>query len=161
MTEFLNSRDAELQRWQDVILQDRPNLADYEQEALNRHRQNGTLPTNNFDSYFLAELPQFEKNMHYMGYDWRNGHLFAGTVAEHVAPVIEGYKHENPERWEAIQEAVLRSHELRTDAQKMMATPIEDQHAIRDAADLALTNAFLDLAPRLGATGVNPLELFM
>jgi hypothetical protein len=163
MTEFLNNRNAEVQRWQDVILPARPDLTDYEQDTINRHRQNGTLSTNNLDSYFLAELPQFENNMHYMGYDWRNGHLFAGTgtLVELVAPIIEDYKHEDHERWEGIQQAALLSHELRNDAQKMASTPIEDQQAIREAAELALTNAFLDLAPRLGAQGINPLELFV
>lgn len=159
MSEFIHSRDAEIQRWQDVMLPAAPALTDYEQETINRHRQNGTLPLNNFDSYFLAELPQFANGMHYMGYDWRNGHLFKGTLAEFIAPIIEEYRNEDLSRWEEIQQLALQSHELRNDAQKMAATTPEDRQAIRDAAELALTNAFLDLAPRLGAEGINPLEL--
>jgi hypothetical protein len=160
MTEFLSNRNAEIARWRDVITSyNSPNPADYEQEIQQRHRDNHTLPLNNFKVYFLAGLPRFQGKMNYMGYDWRNGSQFPGTFNELVAPYLEAYQQENTKRWEYIQQVALRNHEHNTDPQKIIETPQNEKDSARDAADIALTDAFLDLASRLGAESLNPLEL--
>jgi|GEM_PF-2923492 len=147
MTEFLDNRNAEVARWQSVLVAPEASI-----QA--RHVTNHTVYTNSFLRHFISDIPPYEGTMSAMAYDWRNWPE-TPEYFQDIKAVFSSYHEADEERWQKVRQAAVILHEMNLDNALIAKPEIERQQMLLEH-ETTTTDAFLEIAAEVGRIGVDP-----